>query len=109
MNPRRFNFDNIGTSMLALFEVLSFKGWVDLRDVLITKMGPVYAIYIHMYVFLGSMIGKSNCLLCRLNCAKFIKITFILNRFDPFCGRGHCQLPRKSRHCPPDRRSNEMV
>lgn len=44
--------------MLALFEVLSFKGWVDLRDVLITKMGPVYAIYIHMYVFLGSMIGE---------------------------------------------------
>ena len=58
MNPRRFNFDNIGNSMLALFEVLSFKGWVDLRDVLITKMGPVYAIYIHMYVFLGSMIGE---------------------------------------------------
>ena len=26
MNPRRFNFDNIGNSMLALFEVLSFKG-----------------------------------------------------------------------------------
>ncbi|QQP31704.1 Sodium leak channel non-selective protein [Caligus rogercresseyi] len=57
MNPRRFNFDNIGTSMLALFEVLSFKGWVDLRDVIIAKMGPAYAIYIHMYVFLGSMIG----------------------------------------------------
>ena len=43
--------------MLALFEVLSFKGWVDLRDVIITKMGLSYAIYIHMYVFLGSMIG----------------------------------------------------
>ena len=28
MNPRRFNFDNIGNSMLALFEVLSFKGMV---------------------------------------------------------------------------------
>ena len=25
-NPRRFHFDNIGRSMLALFEVLSFKG-----------------------------------------------------------------------------------
>ena len=43
--------------MLALFEVLSFKGWVDLRDVIIRKFGPVYGIYIHMYVFLGSMIG----------------------------------------------------
>jgi hypothetical protein len=57
MNPRRFNFDNIGNSMLALFEVLSFKGWVDLRDVIISKMGVAHAIYIHMYVFLGSMIG----------------------------------------------------
>ena len=43
--------------MLALFEVLSFKGWVDLLDVIISKMGVAHAIYIHMYVFLGSMIG----------------------------------------------------
>ena len=43
--------------MLALFEVLSFKGWIDLRDVIIAKMGPIYGLYIHMYVFLGSMIG----------------------------------------------------
>ena len=57
MNPRRFNFDNIGMSSLALFEVLSYKGWVDLRDVILRKMGPVYGIFIHMYVFLGSMIG----------------------------------------------------
>ena len=32
-------------------------GWVDLRDVIVHKMGPAYAIYIHLYVFLGSMIG----------------------------------------------------
>ena len=57
MNPRRFNFDNLSSSMLALFEVLSFKGWIDLRDVIIAKMGPIYGLYIHMYVFLGSMIG----------------------------------------------------
>lgn len=25
-NPRRFNFDNVGAAMLALFETLSFKG-----------------------------------------------------------------------------------
>ena len=56
-NPRRFNFDNIGSAMLALFEVLSYKGWVDLRDVIVAKMGPAYALYIHLYVFLGSMIG----------------------------------------------------
>jgi hypothetical protein len=27
--------------MLALFEVLSFKGWLDVRDVLIKVLGPV--------------------------------------------------------------------
>ena len=56
-NPRRFNFDNLGNAMLALFEVLSYKGWVDLRDVIIYKRGPLAAVYIHLYVFLGSMIG----------------------------------------------------
>lgn len=61
--------------MLALFEVLSFKGWLDVRDVLIKALGPVsvkkntcvtvyelnvfqvHAIYIHIYIFLGCMIG----------------------------------------------------
>ncbi len=43
--------------MLALFEVLSFKGWVDLRDVILHKMGPAYCIFIHVYIFIGSMIG----------------------------------------------------
>ncbi|XP_031638611.1 sodium leak channel non-selective protein [Contarinia nasturtii] len=56
-NPKRFNFDNIGDAMLALFEVLSFKGWLDIRDVLIAGVGPVHAIYIHVYIFLGCMIG----------------------------------------------------
>lgn len=56
-NPRRFNFDNIGDAMLALFEVLSFKGWLDVRDILIKSLGPVQAIYIHVYIFLGCMIG----------------------------------------------------
>lgn len=27
--------------MLALFEVLSFKGWLDVRDILIRALGPV--------------------------------------------------------------------
>ncbi|KAF2357306.1 Ion transport domain [Trinorchestia longiramus] len=56
-NPRRFNFDNIGNAMLALFEVLSFKGWLDIRDVLIKRLGTASAIYIHIFIFLGSMIG----------------------------------------------------
>lgn len=56
-NPRRFNFDNIGDAMLTLFEVLSFKGWLDVRDVLIKVVGPIHAVYIHIYIFLGCMIG----------------------------------------------------
>ncbi|XP_050361500.1 sodium leak channel NALCN isoform X3 [Nymphalis io] len=56
-NPKRFNFDNIGDALLTLFEVLSFKGWLDVRDVLIKALGPVHAIYIHVYIFLGCMIG----------------------------------------------------
>ncbi|XP_076062882.1 sodium leak channel non-selective protein na isoform X2 [Oratosquilla oratoria] len=56
-NPRRFNFDNIGSAMLALFEVLSFKGWLDIREVLIKRLGTSSAIYIHLFVFLGCMIG----------------------------------------------------
>lgn len=40
-NPKRFNFDNIGDALLTLFEVLSFKGWLDVRDVLIKALGPV--------------------------------------------------------------------
>ncbi|CAL4058549.1 unnamed protein product, partial [Meganyctiphanes norvegica] len=56
-NPRRFNFDNIGSAMLALFEVLSFKGWLDIRDVIKTRLGYTSTIYIHIFVFLGCMIG----------------------------------------------------
>ncbi|XP_061437914.1 SLIT and NTRK-like protein 2 [Lethenteron reissneri] len=39
-NPRNFNFDNVGSAMLALFEVLSLKGWVEVRDVIIQRVGP---------------------------------------------------------------------
>ena len=52
-----FNDAKNGLRVLFSLQVLSFKGWVDLRDVIITKMGPISATYIHMYVFLGSMIG----------------------------------------------------
>ncbi|XP_076808947.1 sodium leak channel NALCN-like [Clavelina lepadiformis] len=56
-NPRNFNFDTIGSAMLALFEVLSLKGWVEVRHVLVTRMGAIHAIYIHLFVFLGCMMG----------------------------------------------------
>lgn len=40
-NPYNFNFDSIGNSMLALFEVLSLEGWLEVRDVIIERMGTV--------------------------------------------------------------------
>ena len=43
-NPRNFNFDNIQNAMLALFEVLSLEGWLEVRDVIIKRVGAVSVI-----------------------------------------------------------------
>ncbi|OQV25787.1 Sodium leak channel non-selective protein [Hypsibius exemplaris] len=56
-NPRNFNFDGIGMAMLALFETLSFKGWLEIRDTIIMQCGLAHSIYVHVFVFLGAMIG----------------------------------------------------
>ncbi|KAI1704443.1 ion transport protein [Ditylenchus destructor] len=56
-NPRNFNFDNIGSAMLALFETLSYKGWNVIRDILWARQGPWAVVFIHLYVFIGCMIG----------------------------------------------------
>lgn len=56
-NPRNFNFDSIGNALLALFEVLSLEGWLEIRDVIVEQVGWVHAIYIHVFVFIGYMIG----------------------------------------------------
>nr|XP_039260022.1 sodium leak channel non-selective protein-like isoform X1 [Styela clava] len=56
-NPRNFNFDTIGSAMLTLFEVLSLKGWIEVRDILTERFGMAHALYIHIFVFLGSMVG----------------------------------------------------
>lgn len=71
-NPRNFNFDHIGNAMLSLFETLSYKGWVIsktlepnlvccrwnvVRDVLLSRQGPWAVVFIHIYVFIGCMIG----------------------------------------------------
>ncbi len=61
-NPRNFNFDNIGNAMLALFEVLSLEGWLEVRDVIIERVGPVSShlitvfnvIYVHHFIFEGN-------------------------------------------------------
>ncbi|VDD75896.1 unnamed protein product [Mesocestoides corti] len=56
-NPRNFNFDNIGNAILALFEVLSLEGWVEIRDVIKARIGPTHVVYIHLFVFVGCLIG----------------------------------------------------
>uniref|UniRef100_A0A8R1DJ77 Sodium leak channel NALCN n=1 Tax=Caenorhabditis japonica TaxID=281687 RepID=A0A8R1DJ77_CAEJA len=56
-NPRNFNFDHVGNAMLALFETLSFKGWNVIRDILWTRHGAWAVVFIHIYVFIGCMIG----------------------------------------------------
>ncbi|CAB3403604.1 unnamed protein product [Caenorhabditis bovis] len=56
-NPRNFNFDHIGNAMLALFETLSYKGWNVVRDILYLRHGPWAVVFIHIYVFIGCMIG----------------------------------------------------
>ncbi|CAI5445372.1 unnamed protein product [Caenorhabditis angaria] len=56
-NPRNFNFDHIGNAMLALFETLSYKGWNVVRDVLYNRHGAWAVLFIHIYVFIGCMIG----------------------------------------------------
>lgn len=40
-NPHNFDFDYIGSAMLALFEVLSLEGWLEIRDIIMDRMGPV--------------------------------------------------------------------
>ena len=40
-NPHNFNFDYISSAMLALFEVLSLEGWLEIRDIIMDRMGPV--------------------------------------------------------------------
>ncbi|XP_070576216.1 sodium leak channel NALCN-like isoform X2 [Ptychodera flava] len=56
-NPRNFNFDNLGSAMLALYEVLSLEGWLEVRDIIIEQTGIWNSIYIHTFVFIGCMIG----------------------------------------------------
>lgn len=43
--------------MLALFEVLSLEGWLEIRDILIDRIGPAESVYVHIFVFIGVLIG----------------------------------------------------
>lgn len=55
--PRNFDFDNVIHAFLALFEVLSLEGWLEVRDVIQAVVSPEYSLYVHIYVLIGSMIG----------------------------------------------------
>ena len=37
-NPRNFDFDTMSNAILTLFEVLSLKGWIEVRDVMINRI-----------------------------------------------------------------------
>ena len=56
-NPRNFDFDNIGHAMLAMFEMLSLEGWVEIRDVIMKQIGNIHVLYVLVFVFIGCMIG----------------------------------------------------
>ncbi len=51
-NPHNFNFDYIGSAMLALFEVLSLEGWLEIRDIIMDRMGPVSNIIPSFFSFI---------------------------------------------------------
>ena len=56
-NPRNFDFDNVIHAFLALFEVLSLEGWLEVRDVIQAVVAEEYSLYVHIYVLIGSMVG----------------------------------------------------
>ena len=57
VNPRNFDFDDMGAAFLALFEVLSLEGWTDVRDIIHQQVGWVASLYPHVYVFFACLIG----------------------------------------------------
>uniref|UniRef100_A0A914VUV0 Ion transport domain-containing protein n=1 Tax=Plectus sambesii TaxID=2011161 RepID=A0A914VUV0_9BILA len=57
LNPRNFDYDHIGNAMLAMFEIVQFKGWIVVRDIILNRQGAWAAVFVHIYVFIGCMIG----------------------------------------------------
>ena len=59
-NPHNFDFDRIGSAMLALFEVLSLEGWLEIRDIIMNRMGPVSPIVDERRVLCTENVGSSS-------------------------------------------------
>lgn len=108
-NPKRFNFDNIGDALLTLFEVLSFKGWLDVRDVLIKALGPV-SNHTRLLLWTYSLIlCYNNLFIGTRHIHTRIHIFGVHDRIDIVCGCGDCKLFWKQRNCFIDCWSETMV
>jgi len=46
--------------MLALFEVLSLEGWLEIRDIIMDRMGPVSNIILSFFFFHRKIIELRN-------------------------------------------------
>ncbi|EDV28390.1 uncharacterized protein TRIADDRAFT_18273 [Trichoplax adhaerens] len=57
VSPAGYSFDNIGKAMLTLFEVITLEGWTSMRSILQSMKQDFGIIYIHVFVFVGFMIG----------------------------------------------------
>lgn len=58
--------------MLALFEVLSLKGWVEVRDVIIHRVGPVMKFLPHVTAPLDSFSYVLCCKMGNINAARLV-------------------------------------
>jgi len=87
--------------MMALFEVLSFKGWLDVRDVLIKALGPVsrylFKIYNRILFFVFFNILYLVCILFSASCNLHTHLYFpwLHDRLDIVRGCRDCELLRK--------------
>ncbi len=79
--------------MLALFEVLSFKGWLDIRDVLIKTLGPV--LFKCFISIMRVLIGIRNLSLGPRYLYPHFRLSGLHDRSHVIRGRGHCKLFRE--------------
>lgn len=103
-NPRRFNFDNIGDAMLTLFEVLSFKGWLDVRDVIIKQLGAVTGIKMNDCIHLLPSFFSDSCFLHTC-----IHLFRMYDWTNAICWCCDCELFRKQGDSSSDCWSEKMV
>jgi hypothetical protein len=73
--------------MLALFEVLSFKGWLDVRDVLIKALGPVSSSKAYFFIIIRNFDNLGSC-----DLHPYLHFPRMHDWFDPFRGCGDREL-----------------